>query len=290
MLYCKISVQCVTLHMPTAKPQTCLHSTDLLSHDPDKQCMSSLQLVLTHVSRFAACDRPSPLPLAPASSSLPIFPLCAPLPLPVPPPSPSSLCTLAPPPALHPSIPPFMFPASPLPRPPIPCFPCVLFPPRPHFPPPPLLPCAICCWSSLTTFCACRAAQGPVSSSDALLQHAVPSGYVAQSVNFGTGTTLQQASSNTDHYSKVCHFEQIGHNLYYYCFVLGTVCCLISLLAVCICVFEVVFGQVLARCVQTLLIAPQAPVQKFSKSSLSIENCLQYVVPYKSKYLLFDYY
>lgn len=72
----------------------------------------------------------------------------------------------------------------------------------------PLAPPTSCC---LTLMYACRAAQGPVSSSDALLQHAVPSGYAAQSVNFGTGTTVQQASSNNDHYSKVCHLQQLDH-------------------------------------------------------------------------------
>lgn len=51
---------------------------------------------------------------------------------------------------------------------------------------------------------ACSAAQGSVSSSESLVQHAVPSGYVAQSLNFGSGTSTQQAAPS-NHYSEVCH-------------------------------------------------------------------------------------
>ncbi|KAL3141585.1 hypothetical protein ABBQ32_004827 [Trebouxia sp. C0010 RCD-2024] len=46
------------------------------------------------------------------------------------------------------------------------------------------------------------AAQGSVSSSENLVQHAVPSGYVAQSLNFGSGTSTQQAAPS-NHYSEV---------------------------------------------------------------------------------------
>lgn len=50
----------------------------------------------------------------------------------------------------------------------------------------------------------CRSAQGPVSADGELSAHAL-SNSIAQSVNFGTGSTIQQGLSSDDHDSKVMH-------------------------------------------------------------------------------------